>query len=517
MWLGAVVAVLTLPFVARSRRPAASSLSGAATAERIVVITPHNEAVRYEFGRAFREHMARRGQKVEIDWRTPGGTAEISRYLTSEYLASFEHHWTHDLGRPWSWKVARAFMSPLAATGAAPDDEGAEARRAFLASNVGCGADLLFGGGSGEHVKHADAGRLVDAGVVARHPEVFGTQIPEMVGGQAYWDREGRWMGTCLSSFGICFNRDGLERLGVAVPTSWEALADPRLLGQLALADPTKSSSVGKIFETIVQTQMQRAGVNEGWSRALRLIRRIAANARYFTDSSSKIPIDVAVGDAAAGTCIDYYGRFQGETVAAAGRPGRVGYASARGETAIDADPIGLLRGAPHRELAIELIEFVLSEEGQKIWAFRHGTPGGPERYALRRLPILPSLYEHRFDQLRADPDDNPYVDVQGFTYHPAWTAPLFGVIAFVVRVMCVDAESELEEAYQALSAAGFPPEATAVFDDVSEIDYPTVSGPLRAALRSPDPLEEAAWARRLVQDFRASYARVTTLARQGR
>ena len=267
----------------------------------------------------------------------------------------------------------------------------------------------------------------------------------------------------------------------------------------------------------ILQTQMQRAGVTEGWARGLRLIRRIAGNARYFTDSSSKVPIDVAAGDAAVGTCIDYYGRFQGETVATAGRPGRVGYASASGETMINADPIGLLRGAPHRALAIDLIEFIVSEEGQKLWSFRRGTPGGPQQYALRRLPILPVLYEHRFDDLRADPDENPYEEAQGFTYRPEWTAPLFSTIAFVVRVMCVDAATELTDAYGALSAAGFPPEATAAFDDVSAVDHATASGPLRAALRSPDPLQEAAWARRLLHSFRDGYARAAALARQGR
>ena len=41
----------------------------------------------------------------------------------------------------------------------------------------------------------------------------------------------------------------------------------------------------------------------------------LAANARYFTDSSQKPPIDVAQGDCAAGICIDFYGRAQAEAV----------------------------------------------------------------------------------------------------------------------------------------------------------------------------------------------------------
>ena len=173
------------------------------------------------------------------------------------------------------------------------------------------------------------------------------------------------------------------------------------------------------------------------------------------------------------------------------GGPARasVGFVTARGETSINPDPIALLRGAPHRELAIAFIEFVLSDEGQKLWSFRRGVPGGPERYTLRRLPIVPRLYDHAFDAYRADPDENPYEEARDFVYHRAWTGPLYSALAFVVRVMCVDPERELQEAYDALARAGFPPEATALFDDVSAVDYAKVvgAGAGRAAVGGSD------------------------------
>ena len=65
---------------------------------------------------------------------------------------------------------------------------------------------------------------------------------------------------------------------------------------------------------------------------------------------------------------------------------------------------------------------------------------------------------------------------------------------------MCVDPERELQDAYAALARAGFPPEATALFDDVSAVDYAKVAGPLRAALQSADPMDEARWTIRLVE-----------------
>src|SRR5215207_8883251 len=76
----------------------------------LVVITPHVEAIRYEFGRAFETHyLAKTGQRVHVDYRTPGGTSEIARYVASEYLAAFENHWRNTLRREWSGTVAASF------------------------------------------------------------------------------------------------------------------------------------------------------------------------------------------------------------------------------------------------------------------------------------------------------------------------------------------------------------------------------------------------------------------------
>ncbi len=96
--LGALVAVVALPFVLRPRQaaPERSDLA-------LVVITPHNEAIRSEFGRGFRQwYRARTGKTVRVDWRVIGGTSDITRFLESEYIASFKNYWTGRLDRPWS-------------------------------------------------------------------------------------------------------------------------------------------------------------------------------------------------------------------------------------------------------------------------------------------------------------------------------------------------------------------------------------------------------------------------------
>jgi ABC-type Fe3+ transport system substrate-binding protein len=523
--VAALLAVVSIPLAVR---PAANV--GAPEGETLVIISPHDQAIRWEFTRAFVDAMAAKGRHVQLDWRTSGGAGEITRVLASDYAAAFEVYWTKTLRRPWSPLVASTFATPCPRD-APCDPVAAQAHQAFLESNVGCGIDVLFGSGNVDAVAHANAGRLVGVGIEGRHPELFGDGgVPLSLGGEPYRDAQGRWFGTNLSGFGICYNRDGLARLGIATPPdSWPALADSRYFGQLALADPSKSGSALKAFEMLIQEQLLLAhagsegeerrplddpAVARGWATAMRLVQRIAANARYFSDASSSIPVDVAMGNAAAGMCLDSYGKFQSETMDDMGALGRMGFVLPRSGTSVGADSIGVLRGAPHRALAVEFLEFVLSEAGQKLWSFRRGAPGGPERRSLHRLPILPAIYDRRYDAFRSDPATQPYAERASFVYHPAWTEPIFREIAFVIRVMCVDPSPELGDALGALIGAGFPPEAAAVFEDVSAVDYATVRGRIHSTLRSGDAAAEMSLIDDLVRHFRDQYLRAAAIAR---
>jgi ABC-type Fe3+ transport system substrate-binding protein len=529
--LATLLAVLAVPFLLRPRDNLLDE-----SGESVVIITPNSEPTRSEFARGFREHMRKKGRSVWVDWRTPGSSREISRFIASEYATSFASYWKSRMQRPWSGRVAAAFADPSVVMGEreSGDDEAKLARRAFLDSDVGIGIDLLFGAGATEAAAQASAGRLVDAGLVRARPDLFGERgIPQTAGGKVMWDKEGRWVGTCLTLFGICYNKDALARLGVKkAPSQWSDLADPAFFGQLALADPTKSGAAATAFEMVIHQQMnlraeelngsegaaaedlEARARSQGWERAMRLIRRITANARYFASQGTQSTLDIAMGDAAAGMCIDFYGRFQSET--RGGGAGRLGFVTPHGGTAVDTDPVGLFRGAPHRELAIAFMEFVLSTEGQKLWNFRVGTPGGPQRYALRRLPILPDLYAPELDAFRSDPGENPYDEARSFTYHPAWTGPLARTLTIVIRATCLDAHDELARAYRALLRAGFPPRATSLFDDVHLIDYAAATGPIRTAVSSGNPVDEAALSNRLIAAARAQYDQVAEMARAG-
>ncbi len=532
--IGALVAIIALPFILRPKQPALEKSD-----VTLVVITPHNEAIRSEYGRGFRSwYRQRTGKTVLLEWRVIGGTSDITRFLEAEYIAAFKNYWSGKLGRPWNAEIQTGFTNPKL-KGDAPAVV-QEARKAFLASDVSCGIDLFYGGGSFDFIRQAQAGRLVATPLLQTHADWFtDAVIPRQFAGETYWDAKGLWFGNVLSTYGILYNKDSLARLGITHPPSqWDDLTDAKYRGEIALSDPTKSSSMAKAFENVLQQNIQRrlavllaaAGgkktpaleaqaVREGWAAGLQIIQRIGANARYFTDSSQKPPIDVSQGDCAAGISIDFYGRAQAEVTEHRGDGTvRLGFVTPKGGTVSSVDPIALLRGAPNREVAEAFIEYTLSMEGQKLWNFKPGTPGGPVRFALRRLPIRQDFYAHReWDAYRSDPDAAPYADEEHLISHPEWTGSIFREMAFVIGAMSLDTHDELVTAWREIIAAGMPPQAVARMGDMSVISYDRTTGVIRQAFNSKDKVDELRIANEIGAAFRQQYREAAELARAGK
>lgn len=531
-----IAAVVGLPFLVQREEKTIGNSD-----DVLVVITPHNEAIRFEFENAFRNwYRERTGRTVDVDWRVIGGTSEIVRYLGSEYENAFRNYWTNDLRREWTPSVRRGFDDRKMDLSQPDADRGeAEiARRAFLESNVSIGIDVFFGGGSYEFIRQAGMGTLVPwrSGEALEQrfpPEVF----PQVFAGEVFRDPEARWIGAVLSSFGIIYNVDSLERLGIErAPTGWADLGDPRLVGQVALADPTKSGSITKAFEMIVQDQMdervdalvaegtspeeaEAIGVPEGWMEAMKLIQRICANARYFTDSATKGPADVASGDCAVGMSIDFYGRFQSEIIEKRGGGDRLRYVTPEGASTLSADPIAILRGAPHPEVADLFLEFVLSEDGQRLWGYRVGEEGGPVEYALRRSPALRTIYEGESRLKLSEPEVNPYTQARDFVYRPEWTGRLFTPLRFVIRVAFIDPRDEMVSAWKAIIAArnrgdeALARRAEEVFSNLHLLGFERVEGEIAGVLRSGDKIEEVRLARVMADAFRSQYEEARKIA----
>ncbi len=544
-----------VPFLLRPHKSGAPSKRNS---ERLIIISPHNESIQSEFTQGFVRYMETTfNRQVYIDWRQPGGTSEIAMALKSDFAIAFETLWRKESGQNLTIKIRDSFSNPKLDSQISSDPTGYNqrlnrvqsgtqqgtidetavlSREMFLRSNIGVGIDLFFGGGANDFSKQASLGSLVasdpsgkygPAALAREHSEWFANDVmPAIVGGEPFRDSEFRWVGSVLSAFGICYNHDVFNRLGVPPPEQWVDLANPKLFGQIALADPSKSGSATKAYEMLIQqkiqqilqaTQMQARDIGEiendavrqGWDEGIRMIMKISANGRYFSDAATKVPQDVAQGEAAAGMCIDFYGRTFNEIKKQIDGSSRIEFVMPQNGTSIGADPIGLLRGAPNPELAHRFLEFVLSIEGQKLWNFLPGTPGGPTRFSLRRPPIRKDFYSPENQTHMTDAEINPYKISEGFTYQAKWTQEAFDGIRFAIRCACVDTHIEQRAAWKSLIESGFPTEALAEFEDISAINYDQTMGEIRNILKSKDKIREVTLARELSGSFRTKYRKV--------
>jgi len=460
---------------------------------RINIITPHNETIRREFGEAFQDWWkTKTGEAIYVNWLTPGGTSEIRKIINGKYAA------------------------------------------AQKTGDEGIGIDVFFGGGDYDFKLQSEKGHLAPLDVFKKHPEWFVPEvIPAEFTGESYYDKKKCWVGVCLSRFGICYNVDVLQRLGLDPPTEWSDLGDPRYFGSIALADPTKSGSVARAFEMLIQQQIHEAHRNNkrkpgetkeqftmracsnGWDRGINLIQRISANARYFTDSSTKIPHDVAQGNAAAGMAIDFYGRTYEQRFMKENGSSRMRWVSPKAGTSISVDPVAVMRGAPNPKVAQAFIEFLLTERGQLLWNAKPGTPNGPKYRSLRRMPVRRDLYTKENTSHFTDPA-NPYEEAGGFVYQTEFTGKGFKAIQFIIRVICLDSHDELKDAWKKIADAGMPTRATKAFFDTTRVSYQNAMGYIRTQIDEGAKLKTAKMAVQLGKYFRKNYKLAGKLAEKG-
>jgi iron(III) transport system substrate-binding protein len=487
--IGGLLTILVgVPVLARLSTKREAGSPGARDVPTLVIVTPHVEQIRHEFGRAFSIwHQREHGTPARVDWRSPGGTSEIRKQLESQMQAAVA-----------AGAFALRDATELKAPSRSDKDKFPEVIIDPARTDL---PDLFMGGGSFEH-NAIKGGFVVESAQgstdgkprklrvrVSRAPAtlyseqelsaVFGEN---RIGIERLYDPDQHWFGTALSGFGIVYNRDLLRDKGLPEPTSFAELGNPRLVGKVALSDPRQSGSVATLYDSILN--------KEGWDKGWRTLREMSANARYFTASSTQPPLDVSQGECAVGVAIDFYGRGQAQSVLREGEDpasGRVGYVDPPGATYIDADPISMVNGARNEALARRFIDFCLTQEAQALWQFapRANVPAkdssgraitlGPEQYRLRRMPVRRDMYAQHLSQFTDR--TNPF-EIAMNTKVQGWRdllGPLMGAFAIDTRHEQRAAWVALNDARQRARAGGFPADRLAQMESLFYSFPPTV------------------------------------------
>ena len=406
----------------------------------LAVITPHNEQIRQAFEQGFVEWMrSTQEMEVDINWIVRG-TPQCVRYIEQLYTLPPE---------------------------AAPR---------------GPQPDVLFGGGIADHSRLAAEGwsRFLDLGELV-------AAIPPRVNGLPTRDEQGHWYGTGLTGFGILCNTRACQERGIAPPTSWADLGDPRFFGWLGIAAPGQSGSNRECMMLIVQQH----GWNEGWG----VIMRILGNTRGLGQRSSIVLDHVETGVFLAAFAVNFDAQARVER-----NPDTLTYIAPPKGTAVTPDLISVLAKSPHADLAEQFVRFTLSEPGQLLW-------GARQEYfpPLYHYPIQPAVYADHGDRLltKGNPLAEPMgqqLDATTSSQHAQALVPLVAAAA--------EHHLLLERAWRSLIEAGLPAGALAGFTQ-PVVDEATAIAAGEAYAR--DEEEAATTIQQWAELFKEKYSKVLT------
>lgn len=225
-------------------------------------------------------------------------------------------------------------------------------------------ADIFWGGESALFDKLAQQNLLLKLDI---SEEIIST-IPSSIGQPKpvpLKDPNKFWVGTTLEPYGVSYNPKLLKRLGVAPIKTWNDLLNRKLKGWVAQCTPDRSSSNHASYEVIFQSM----GLEKGWAWADKL----AANTPNFAARSRDVPSLVAKGEAAVGFAVPSYMQFE-EVLA--------GYDVrfvAPENCFVTCEPIAVLSGAKNARAAQAFIEFLHTEDGQRVFMERGLFPITPK------------------------------------------------------------------------------------------------------------------------------------------
>ena len=182
-------------------------------------------------------------------------------------------------------------------------------------------------------------------------------------------DKDGYWRALLLFVFTPGFNTTMVSR--EEAPKTYEALLDPKWKGKMAWNPNSSAGAIG--FVGNILTFM-------GEERGLEYLRKFAGQRIVNVEASSRAILDqVIAGEYPIGLMM-----FNHHTVISA-RKGAPSDWLPMEPVPVAFDSLSLLKDAPHPNAGRLLIEFLLSDEGQKVLADSDYLPAMPKAPAMKK------------------------------------------------------------------------------------------------------------------------------------
>jgi iron(III) transport system substrate-binding protein len=260
-------------------------------------------------------------------------------------------------------------------------------------------ADIFWGGESALFDKLAEKGLLekitLSKAAWDAIPATIGAPVPLPLK-----DPKGYWVGTTLEPYGLIYQPKLLQRLGVPPIKDWDDLLHPKLKGQVTQCTPDRSSSSHASYEIMLQMY--------GWDKGWEWLKKLAANTGTFATRSRDVPSLVSKGEFAAGFAVPSYMAFEERL---AGYEVKFVYPS---NAFVTNEPMAVLKGAPNPKAAHAFIEFLMTEEGQRVFMERGlfpitpkykvaGAPGSTAEMAVEFTSGVRSFYDIKVGNVYKD------------------------------------------------------------------------------------------------------------------